>query len=598
MKRHLRQVHQVEFPYSISVQNPAHSGLSHAPTPAALNHGPSTLPPTPSAPTPVRYAPISAPSALAPAPAPFAPIPAPSALAPAPSAPTPAPVPFAPTPAPSALAPAPSVLTPAPTPTPSPFALAPAPFAPTPAPSALAPTALAPSVLTPAPSAPTPAPSAPFAPTPSALAHIPCAQFLGFEHPFTMLVAGPTMSGKTNWLTHLLKLNKVMIKPAPTRILWIYKRWQPIYDVIKSSVYPPVTFIQGLPKNLQQDNFIDPRDINLVIIDDLQKDASSSQDVCELFTEGAHHRNLSVICIMQNIFYKGRENRTMSLNSQYLVFFKNPRDQQQIAILASQMYPGNASKLLDAYRQAIERPYGYLVVDLKQNTPELYRLQTYIFRNYIKEDTHEFDHSLTSIHAVNTSNMSSRRGIEHERQTTRDSGMETDPKYPSCTDCGVMFENQYDVQRHVRRGCPMYENSEEEMDTDGEDDDEGYDFLINSVWKDHNKEFYKRVNELLKEKSLTEKEAKSEASKYMLPKDKKLFMKKYQRFLFRTIQLKSSKLHRKIVNQILEASKRKSVDKAVEAVVKNHKKDYDELFDESENESNENSDSEESDETE
>ncbi|KAK3103663.1 hypothetical protein FSP39_020841 [Pinctada imbricata] len=226
----------------------------------------------------------------------------------------------------------------------------------------------------------------------------------------------------------------------------------------------------------------------------------------------------------------------MSLNSQYLVLFRNPRDQQQIAILASQMYPGNASKLLDAYRQAIERPYGYLVVDLKQSTPESYRLQTHIFRHYIKEDIQEFDHSLTSIQAGNTSNMSSRRGIEHESQIIRDSGIETDSKYPSCSDCGVMFGNQYDVQRHVRRGCPIYENSEEEMDMHGEDDDEG------------------------------------------------------------TIQLRSSKLHRNIMNQILEASKRKSVDKAVEAVVKKHKKDYDELFGESESESNENSDNEESDE--
>ncbi|KAK3095767.1 hypothetical protein FSP39_018798 [Pinctada imbricata] len=66
--------------------------------------------------------------------------------------------------------------------------------------------------------------------------------------------------------------------------------------------------------------------------------------------------------------------------------------------------------------------------------------------------------------------MSSRREIEHESQTTRDSGMET-YKNPSCTDCGVMFGNQYDVQRHVRWGCPMHETSEEEMDTDGEDDE-------------------------------------------------------------------------------------------------------------------------------
>ncbi|KAK3083888.1 hypothetical protein FSP39_004781 [Pinctada imbricata] len=168
----------------------------------------------------------------------------------------------------------------------------------------------------------------------------------------------------------------------------------------------------------------------------------------------------------------------MNLNSQYLVLIKNPRDQQQIAILASQMYPGNASKLLDAYRQAIERPYGYLVVDLKQSTPESYRLQTHIFRHYIKEDIQEFNNSLTSIQAGNISNMSSRRGIEHESQITRDSGMETDSKYPSCSDYGVMFGNQYNVQRHVRRDCPMYENSEEKMDTDGEDDDEGLHCLM------------------------------------------------------------------------------------------------------------------------
>jgi hypothetical protein len=47
--------------------------------------------------------------------------------------------------------------------------------------------------------------------------------------------------------------------------------------------------------------------------------------VCELFVEGSHHRNLSVACIMQNAFSKGKENRTMSINTQYIVLFKNPR---------------------------------------------------------------------------------------------------------------------------------------------------------------------------------------------------------------------------------------------------------------------------------
>jgi hypothetical protein len=50
------------------------------------------------------------------------------------------------------------------------------------------------------------------------------------------------------------------------------------------------------------------------------RDASTnSKDVSELFVEGSHHRNISVACILQNGFSKGKENRTMSINTQYIV---------------------------------------------------------------------------------------------------------------------------------------------------------------------------------------------------------------------------------------------------------------------------------------
>jgi hypothetical protein len=58
-----------------------------------------------------------------------------------------------------------------------------------------------------------------------------------------------------------------------------------------------------------------------------QEDATNSKDVCDFFVEGSHHRNLSIVCIMQNAFSKGKGNRAMSSNSQYIVAFKNPRDQ-------------------------------------------------------------------------------------------------------------------------------------------------------------------------------------------------------------------------------------------------------------------------------
>ena len=55
-----------------------------------------------------------------------------------------------------------------------------------------------------------------------------------FVHPFTMIVSGPTMSGKPTFIKNLLLLHEHLIHPAPERILWIYKRWQPLYDELKN----------------------------------------------------------------------------------------------------------------------------------------------------------------------------------------------------------------------------------------------------------------------------------------------------------------------------------------------------------------------------
>ena len=41
-----------------------------------------------------------------------------------------------------------------------------------------------------------------------------------------------------------------------------------------------------------------------------------------------------------NLFYKNKQTRTLSLNSHWIVLFKNTRDATQVAHLARQMYPG------------------------------------------------------------------------------------------------------------------------------------------------------------------------------------------------------------------------------------------------------------------
>jgi len=83
--------------------------------------------------------------------------------------------------------------------------------------------------------------------------------------------------------------------------------------------------------------------------------------------------------LTQNLFYGSKQNRTISLNSHYLVLFKNARDATQISHLASQMYPGKSKFLIDAYRDATSKPFSYLLIDLKPDTEDQVRVRSNIF---------------------------------------------------------------------------------------------------------------------------------------------------------------------------------------------------------------------------
>ena len=76
-----------------------------------------------------------------------------------------------------------------------------------------------------------------------------------------------------------------------------------------------------------------------MVIDDQMTDAGEDKRIVNLFTGGSHHRNLSVIYFVQNLFHQGRGSRSISLNSDYLILFKNLRDKLQILTVAKQMHP-------------------------------------------------------------------------------------------------------------------------------------------------------------------------------------------------------------------------------------------------------------------
>ena len=188
-------------------------------------------------------------------------------------------------------------------------------------------------------------------------------------HPFTCIVSGPSGCGKSSLVKSIL--NENMIEPKPDKILWLYAEDQPLYKSVRN-----VEFIQGIPEDF--DTSFNASRKNVLILDDLMTKFHSDDRLTRLFSVGSHHKNLSIIFIIHNLFHYGKEMRTLSLNTHYIILFKNPRDRLQIATLGRQMYPGKSQFLIESFNDATKNAYGYLMIDLKPTTSEKLRIRTSI----------------------------------------------------------------------------------------------------------------------------------------------------------------------------------------------------------------------------
>jgi hypothetical protein len=152
--------------------------------------------------------------------------------------------------------------------------------------------------------------------------------FMPWAHPFPSVISGPTGSGKSVFVRRFVHNIQHMMMPSRDKIWWCYDIYQPLYGTVNG-----VEFVQGLPDV----DALDPAEKHLIIINDQMDDVD--QRVTNLFTKYSHHMNLSVMLIVQNLFNINKYHRTISLNTHYMVLFKNPRDMSQIMALAHQMYP-------------------------------------------------------------------------------------------------------------------------------------------------------------------------------------------------------------------------------------------------------------------
>jgi len=193
---------------------------------------------------------------------------------------------------------------------------------------------------------------------------------LMWKHPFTCLLAGPTQCGKSTFTKRFLKY---IYNLVDTQIMQIIYCSPEMSRPDLSDCPVPVIFLDFIP---EAEMFKDKKH-RVVVIDDMMGECNDQ--VVDLFTKNSHHLSVSVFFICQNIFHRNKRQRDISLNSHYIVAYKSPRDRAQFAALARQVHPTNVSYLDEIFEDATNDPYGYLLLDLTQTTPEHLRFRTNVF---------------------------------------------------------------------------------------------------------------------------------------------------------------------------------------------------------------------------
>lgn len=202
---------------------------------------------------------------------------------------------------------------------------------------------------------------------------------LRFRNPSTFILAGASQSGKTTFVLNLLRNVETLFEEprCVNNIIYFYNQWQPSFEMFQKENIV-CDWVSKLPRceDITERTLLSRETGSIIIIDDFAQQLT--KDTIDIFSKISHHTNAVIILLTQNLFSKNPVFREISLNSTYIVLFKNPRDASQISCFAKQFSPGKSQYIIDAFREATRQPYSYLLFDHHQATPDVLRIRSHI----------------------------------------------------------------------------------------------------------------------------------------------------------------------------------------------------------------------------
>lgn len=205
-------------------------------------------------------------------------------------------------------------------------------------------------------------------------------------HPFRMVLAGPSMSGKSTYIRELIKNREALFTTRFYRIIL----YVPESSINSHEVYfkslkqacPNVEIMSGLPK--PQEIFAETLP-KLIIVDDQMQAMFHDKFMEQIFTAISHHGELSIVFTTQNYFESG-PTKTIIRNCNYLVVFYDALNGKAVLRnIGSQLTPqqpqffNNCFDQLSKY-QSIR--FSYILVDAhNRSCMDEMKFRTHIFPN-------------------------------------------------------------------------------------------------------------------------------------------------------------------------------------------------------------------------
>ena len=196
--------------------------------------------------------------------------------------------------------------------------------------------------------------------------------------PFTMMICAPTQSGKSHWVARLLKYQDDILETPVESVIW-YTPHGHVPEIENNNI--DIKVCNSLPWESDEDEIEKLDNHTLIVFDDFAEELSNSKELTKFFTRNSHHTNTSIIHITQNLFLDGSHHRTRSINANYILLMKQPRNLKQIRLLARQISHDNKEfeAIMKAYTTATIDAYGYLLLSFHPRDSYLLMLRSHIF---------------------------------------------------------------------------------------------------------------------------------------------------------------------------------------------------------------------------